>query len=55
MQLLLLDMHGRLVREFALQGQSSLTFDADMLSPGIYIMMLLDGGVPAAYLKIIAQ
>jgi len=55
MQLILLDIHGRMVREIALQGQSSLAFNADKLSPGLYILMLLEGGVPAARLKLMAQ
>jgi hypothetical protein len=55
MQLMLLDIHGRLVKDFALQGRSSISLGGGNLTPGLYIVVLLDGGIPVASLRLMAQ
>ncbi len=55
MQLLLLDMNGRMVRDYAMQGRSSISLGGETLTPGLYMILLLDGGIPAANLKLVAQ
>ncbi len=55
MQLLLLDMNGRMLREIAMQGRSSISLGGENLTPGLYMILLLDAGIPAASLKLVAQ
>ncbi len=55
MQLLLLDMNGRMVRDYALQGRRSISLSGAYLIPGLYMVLLLDGGIPAANLKLVVQ
>jgi len=55
MQLMLLDIHGRLVRDFAMQGRFSISLGGENLTPGLYIVLLLEGGIPVASLRLMAQ
>ena len=53
MQLLIMDSHGRMVKEIVLNGNSFYQPSLEELSPGLYIVMLLDGGVPASSTKLL--
>lgn len=53
MQLLIMDSHGRLVREIAMNGSNTFKPGLEELSPGLYIVMLLEGGVPSSSIKLL--
>jgi len=55
MQLFVLDMHGRMLREIAVQGQSSFALDGAYLTPGLYIVLLTEAGVPVKSLKLLVE
>jgi hypothetical protein len=53
MQLLILDSHGRMVKEIAMNGNNFCQPGLEELSPGLYIVMLVDGGAPASTIKLL--
>ncbi len=53
MQLLILDSHGRRIKEIAMTGNNTYQPGLEALSPGLYIVMLLEGGVPASTVKLL--
>jgi hypothetical protein len=55
MQLLLLDMHGRKLRDLDLKGQNSITMVREGLSSGMYILLLAEEGTPRSSLKLLVR
>jgi len=53
MQLHIMDSHGRLVREIAMNGNNTYQPGLEELSPGLYIVKLLNSGVPASTIKLL--
>jgi hypothetical protein len=50
---MLMDMQGRKLKTFHMQGEPSIALDGDALTPGIYILILAEEGVTLASLKLL--
>jgi peptidoglycan/xylan/chitin deacetylase (PgdA/CDA1 family) len=55
MQLLLMDAQGRKLKEIDLQGRNTVWLGCDALTPGMYLLILAEKGMPRSSLKLVVH